>query len=320
MARKVAMSPASSTPLSRSASSITTNFDDHSQSWSNNGAAYQPRPQAYEPSSRTNPRVNGIEYKSDLGPKRRLSRLKPDPLNISSKQRIFFEVAKSPYGIRSYSTEGCCWPKARNETESGVQEATNVLVSKRIIDLNRAHTVELHCLSETPEPLLSGNPQFRWLHMQSNPMDLEEFEKFALNSPGISGDLLDLCIALFDHIRENSLIKSGNSLQVEPGTVKQFRLQHADQIASESTSATFSSFPYLSTSAASPVKRHQDRRHRMRTLLEAFYQYESTCERDRKQALGKFFSNAGHKIIHVPQLWSLLLGSVLDHLLARFSQ
>ncbi|KAJ9659366.1 hypothetical protein H2201_007391 [Coniosporium apollinis] len=76
-------------------------------------------------------------------------------------------------------------------------------------------------------------------------------------------------------------------------------------------SAIFTSFPYLDIhSQQRKAPQPSNKFYPSRSLLQAYYSYESTFERDNEQALRKHSDNPSTNIIHVPQLWALKLGEV----------
>lgn len=131
-----------------------------------------------------------------------------------------------------------------------------------------------------------------------------------MNAPGLPNDLTDLCVSLFARVREDCIGKPNNSPLVEPGTVRRCSLRDTGDLDKEAVSAMFISFPYLTASGSSFMTSPSDPDlHQIKTLLGSFYRYESTGLRDRSQALPKYFNNANARLIQVPQIWAVVLGS-----------
>ena len=92
------------------------------------------------------------------------------------------------------------------------------------------------------------------------------------------------------------------------------RPPYTDQGTSEASnpvdSVTFFSFPYLC------LKEFQNKLinrgglvHPTRTLIQTAYEFDSTSAREKQQIVNDAFGSSDSNVIHVPQIWCLILSS-----------
>jgi len=107
-------------------------------------------------------------------------------------------------------------------------------------------------------------------------------------------------------IEKEKLKPFQNGSFIEPGTV----LRGDEKHQTSPYSVIFSCIPYFDiNSPINPSSGKSDRLHPPRSLMQSYYPYEPVRERDEEQAFSKFTNGSSNKIIQVPSLWMMNIGT-----------
>ncbi|OCL04161.1 hypothetical protein AOQ84DRAFT_391740 [Glonium stellatum] len=200
------------------------------------------------------------------------------------------------------------WPQQKMTTLDSEWEAVNVMAAKTASDDGQTG-IQLIYPSGPNKQSKNTEEDFRWLHIHRESMDWDEFKHLVLNTPKINSKLRLVAEKLLEKVEKKKTKKYVYGRFIEPGTVLRSEgiIHHEDD--TYPYAAIFTCFPYLNVHAREsgrPIK--ENPLHPPRSLLQAYYPYESTRERDLEQALLKYGDKYSKDIIHVPQLWALKIG------------
>lgn len=187
-------------------------------------------------------------------------------------------------------------------------ERLNILASTTYSDEHGDAAVDMQCNAEKK----SQDAHFiHWLHIQRPEMDLEEFERLALQSPRISDEMTLVVNHLMTMVREKLEKSFVHGRYMLPGALR-CDGRDASKNDKEDISAVWMCVPYFSLEAMHQHSRGEfspSNLHPLRTLLQSCYDFESTRERDVEQ---HNYLKAGREevsAVHIPQVWCLILGS-----------
>jgi hypothetical protein len=137
--------------------------------------------------------------------------------------------------------------------------------------------------------------------------------------PYIDNKLLQVSLAVLTDVENHFLRRSGTTHFLKPGSVLRIagRYENDDGSDEETEPVTFLSSPYLLLQDKLNVT-GKEQPHRMMTLLQSLYGYDIEGERESTQVINKLASLqrlkttfGNKKLLHVPQLWCLLVGTGL---------
>lgn len=217
------------------------------------------------------------------------------------------DVAKQLQRKRRTNT----WPDlgARN---AGIQEAErlNILASTSYSDESGNATIELKC--DPSEQKSQASYFVNWLHVTQQNMDLDEFERLALQSPKISDDMALVVSFLMEKVRKELERPFVHGRYMVPGCI---RCDGKDpgSVDKEDIWATWISVPYFTLSSLQGDRNASSgfgsQLHPIRTLLQTQYEGQSTSDPDMGQYLKLHDGGKVPKTLHVPQIWFLVLGA-----------
>ncbi|KAJ5972740.1 uncharacterized protein N7479_002658 [Penicillium vulpinum] len=144
------------------------------------------------------------------------------------------------------------------------------------------------------------DPQFSWTHMQTDTKSFDDFLRFASNVPNLADEDRALVVSLLKRAQRNL---PGSS---EPHTVIRCVGSNSTKDHTEK-SAIFLRLPYYSTQRMDPAQSFRKSGHSTRSLLQYFYNLESTRNRDMQQVIRKSGVFPKGHIVHVSELWAVIV-------------
>jgi hypothetical protein len=200
------------------------------------------------------------------------------------------------------------WPDLSPAASSRTLERLNILASTTYSDEQGDAAVEVQCDSDKQN---QDDHFIHWLHIQRPDMDLDEFERLALQSPRISDEMALVVSHLMTKVRKELEKAFVHGRYMLPGA---FRCDGRDTSKNEKEdiSAVWMCIPYFSMKTD-----HQfhgkapstSNLHPLRTLLQSCYDFESTRDRDSGHHGHHKIGGKLAKTVYLPQLWCFILGS-----------
>ncbi|KAJ5480061.1 hypothetical protein N7530_005570 [Penicillium desertorum] len=146
-------------------------------------------------------------------------------------------------------------------------------------------------------------PQFSWIHMQTETRSFDDFLRFATNVPNLANEDRALVLSL---LKKTGSQMDGGSLPTDVMRCVGLSSTVLDEMTSE-RSAIFLRFPYYSIQSMKDAVQRPHGGHHTRSLLQYFYNLESTRKRDLEQVVRKVGLFQKDKIVHVSQLWAVIV-------------
>jgi hypothetical protein len=235
------------------------------------------------------------------------------PKSSDGKRALTFELN---LGSKKSSVEGLrwkprktTWPDLSPETSSRTLERINILASTTYSDEQGDAAVEIQSDAEKEN---QDTHFIHWLHIQRENMDLDEFERLALQSPRISDEMALVVGHLMTKVRKELEKTFAHGRYMLPGALRCDGLDPGNS-EKEDISATWVCIPYFSMKSPDISRTRTSSTsnlHPIRTLLQSCYDFESTIERDSDQQGYRVEEDEWeNKIVHLPQLWCLILGT-----------
>ncbi|KAH6642330.1 hypothetical protein C7974DRAFT_420630 [Boeremia exigua] len=196
----------------------------------------------------------------------------------------------------------------KRESQIPVKDAECISIAKAVSTQGDGRTsLQIFLL---PGPRTTSTPldeSIRWFHLRSAPLDFTGFKETCLSIPGLSKRLQEMVKKTFDRVEKEKLKAFLDGMFIEPGTV--LRGDESDQ--SDPESVIFSCLPYfdLQIPAKKAPNANQGNRFSSRTLMQSYYPYEPVQDRDVEQAYRKFGNEHRDALVHVPNLWTVNIGS-----------
>ncbi|KAJ6102931.1 hypothetical protein N7486_005358 [Penicillium sp. IBT 16267x] len=150
------------------------------------------------------------------------------------------------------------------------------------------------------------NPQFSWIHAQSEMRSVDEFLKFASNVPDLTDEDRALVLTLMRKaslkIHDYGCSTTNDVLRCDGVDSTSFH-----EMTNEK-SAILIRYPYNAVQKMKDVSQSpRGAGHHIRSLLQYSYNFQSTRKRDLEQVVQKMgLFPAGH-VIHVPELWAVIV-------------
>ncbi|KAJ5415211.1 hypothetical protein N7465_003906 [Penicillium sp. CMV-2018d] len=144
------------------------------------------------------------------------------------------------------------------------------------------------------------NPQFSWTHTQTDTNGFDDFLRFASNVPNLADEDRALIVSLLKRAQRDP---PGLS---EPQYVMRCVDSNSTQNRTEK-SAIFLRLPYYSTQKIDTAQSFRKSAHSTRSLLQYFYNLESTRHRDLQQVVRKSGVFPKGHIVHVSELWAVIV-------------
>ncbi|OQE43405.1 hypothetical protein PENCOP_c003G02763 [Penicillium coprophilum] len=144
------------------------------------------------------------------------------------------------------------------------------------------------------------DPQFSWMHTQTDTQSFDDFLRFASNVPNLDDENRALVVLLLKRAQKNL---TGSS---EPHCV--MRCVGTDSAPDHTEkSAIFLRLPYYSTQKMDAAQSSRKSSYSTRSLLQYFYNLESTRNRDMQQVIRKLGGFPKGHIVHVSELWAVIV-------------
>ncbi|KAG9191011.1 hypothetical protein G6011_09099 [Alternaria panax] len=175
-----------------------------------------------------------------------------------------------------------------------------------MIETEGRNKLQIYTLPGPENNLLQASVATTWYHISAAQVDFDRYRNVCLGIPSLSGRLQVLTREMLRKLQKEKIRPFLGGRFIEPGTV--LRADESDQ--TDPQSVIFSCLPYFGLGQAK--EKPSGLNHPLfppRTLMESFYPYEPVRERDGEQSYRKFGNNHSHKIIHVPTLWIMNIGS-----------
>ncbi|KAJ5375421.1 hypothetical protein N7517_007427 [Penicillium concentricum] len=144
------------------------------------------------------------------------------------------------------------------------------------------------------------DPQFSWTHTQTDTKSFDDFMRFASNVPNLGDENRALVVSLLKRAQRDL---PGSS---EPHYVMRCVGTNSTQDHTEK-SAIFLRLPYYSTQKMDAAQSFRKSDFSTRSLLQYFYNLESTRNRDLQQVIRKSGVFPKGHIIHVSELWAVIV-------------
>ncbi len=167
--------------------------------------------------------------------------------------------------------------------------------------------IQLRTLPGPENIQLRKGVNIAWHHIPADRLDFNRFKNVCLTLPGLSERMRMLVQAMIKRIEEHKIKAFLGGLFIEPGTV--LRVDERDQ--PEPQSVIFSCVPYFELYPL-PPKSSTNRDNLLfpvRTLMQSYYPYEPTRDRDQEQAYTIFNNDNAGDVISVPNLWVMNIGT-----------
>ncbi|KAG7061867.1 mg2+ transporter [Colletotrichum scovillei] len=160
--------------------------------------------------------------------------------------------------------------------------------------------------------------RLRWLHVQSESLNIATMETLISDCPYISQSLRLVALAVLKEVTAKCERSSENGSYLEPGSVIQYIGRYnssfgvyEDEDATDTEPVVFVSSPHLLLTDKRPTKRFPGK-HYMRSLREVLYGYDDETQ-SNNESRGR-----NHKLdedeppkLKVPQIWTLIVGADL---------
>jgi hypothetical protein len=131
-----------------------------------------------------------------------------------------------------------------------------------------------------------------------------------LNAPKITGELKFIVLNLFKKVRDGHQKRLFDGFHIDPGTVIRCDGNTSRSLDHEhDLSATFICLPYLSLNSPAEHTANGSCNYPTRSILQVLYPYESTFVRETPPSFCKGASPLSDRIMYVPQLWTVIIGS-----------
>ncbi|KAI1451696.1 hypothetical protein F4805DRAFT_463537 [Annulohypoxylon moriforme] len=192
--------------------------------------------------------------------------------------------------------------------DGSVSRLFSVHASEYSLNKDGKQKVRLMCPDRPPpaEPSPSG-VQFRWLHIQRQSLRLDDLNKLVINSPYISNELRAVALNVLVDVKNRASRKLVGGPYVESGSILRGTSNYNAEKNSQNQPVIFLSSPYLLLSRR-PSLADAEKGQRMFSLLESLYGYDVESDRQDTGLMKRMSLEPSKGIIHVPQLWCLLVG------------
>ncbi|KAF2498584.1 hypothetical protein BU16DRAFT_558643 [Lophium mytilinum] len=200
----------------------------------------------------------------------------------------------------------------------GMSDASTIESSQKLYKVIRSHFTNLDTTQDLVVEVTEGQetasgvedapePLFRWIHLDEDSMDFDDFLASAIQSPSLSLQEKRLVKYHLEHLRRynEQVIGSGEGRYMDP-----FFLQELPDLSNESTMIALC-LPYFHLDEYSANSEgSKSTKHPSRTLLQSFMS-STAHDRDMDQAVCKLHFAPDNHCYHVSQVWCLVLGEKL---------
>lgn len=198
------------------------------------------------------------------------------------------------------------WPSPRNPGTGRVGSATThlcyVTTAKRCSDAEGQHRLDLASVGEHETPMEDAAHPFRWLHIETDVLDFDEFQTIALNTPDLSRDWKIVVLNLLTRVRKRAKTHDGNSWNTWVMRADKAELtlpkKHKTNLTAISTS-----FPYFAVGKKNSL--HSASTHK----FAGDGLFEWSIDRNFEQSFPDMVEDKhGAGFIYTAHIWSLSLG------------
>ncbi|KAJ5504765.1 hypothetical protein N7463_007639 [Penicillium fimorum] len=144
------------------------------------------------------------------------------------------------------------------------------------------------------------DPQFSWTHTQTETKSFDDFMRFASNVPNLGDEDRALVVLLLRRAQRN-LPRSSEPHYVMRCVGTNYTQDHTEK------SAIFLRLPYYSAQKVDAAQSFHKADFSTRSLLQYFYNLESTRNRDLEQVIRKSGVFPKGHIVHVSELWAVIV-------------
>ncbi|PVH95033.1 hypothetical protein DM02DRAFT_675778 [Periconia macrospinosa] len=151
----------------------------------------------------------------------------------------------------------------------------------------------------------------RWVHLQTDSIRFEDFERLVINIVLQHRDeLVPVVMYLLRKVQDDYETSSAYGSYIEPGTTLRCDGMDRSNRDTPDLSAIFVSLPYLDVGKWRPPNAPKDGSlHLPRGLFQSSYPQEAATDRDGDQLFRNFKGVSPDEYLRIPQLWTLILDS-----------
>ncbi|KAM3539329.1 hypothetical protein ARSEF1564_007749 [Beauveria bassiana] len=247
-------------------------------------------------------------------------RLTFDPLIAQTASRIVrtIEVTVAPHGLEKPTlavTEptAMAWlqPHTICQEDNATTELLAIQALEHFEDGSGRSNVTLVSMPEavTEAKKETSVIQMRWLHAKRQALSLDYLVRLISHCPSdiLSYDLKQVALSLLEDGCQNLQHRVDNGKIIEAGAMLRYTGIYAEDAKKETDPVIFLSVPYLLLKEKTRRVAGQEG-FESSTLLQFLYGYVMGDEPEGKQVVNKINRSLARKMVHVPQLWCLLIG------------
>ncbi|KAM3522508.1 hypothetical protein NHJ13051_005606 [Beauveria bassiana] len=247
-------------------------------------------------------------------------RLTFDPLIAQTASRIVrtIEVTVAPHGLEKPTlavTEptAMAWlqPHTICQEDNATTELLAIQALEHFEDGSGRSNVTLVSMPEavTEAKKETSVIQMRWLHAKRQALSLDYLVRLISHCPSdiLSYDLKQVALSLLEDGCQNLQHRVDNGKIIEAGAMLRYTGIYAEDAKKETDPVIFLSVPYLLLKEKTRRVAGQEGFESL-TLLQFLYGYVMGDEPEGKQVVNKINRSLARKMVHVPQLWCLLIG------------
>jgi hypothetical protein len=177
----------------------------------------------------------------------------------------------------------------------------HVAAAKRWFDAEGLHRLDLASVKEFEKPTDEAGYPFRWLHVEANNLDFDEFQTIALNTPNLSRDWKIVVLSLLTRVRKIAKNHDGNSWNTWVMRADSAELTMPKKYKTGLT-AMSSSFPYFAVGKKNSP--HSASAHR----FAGCGLFEWIIDRNFEQSFPKMAKDTNDAgFIYTAHVWSIIL-------------
>jgi hypothetical protein len=195
------------------------------------------------------------------------------------------------------------WPQkpGAGRIRSTATHLCYVAAAKRWCDAEGHHRLDLASVEEFETPMEEAAYQFRWLHVETDILDFDEFQTIALSTPNLSRDWKIVVLNLLTRVRKRAKTHDGNSWNTWVMRADSAELtmpkRHKTSLTAISTS-----FPYFAVGKKNSL--HSASTHN----FAGDGLFEWSIDRNFEQSFPRMVEDKDDAgFVYTAQVWSLLL-------------
>ena len=127
--------------------------------------------------------------------------------------QVFIRDAKGNGDVKFHGMGSWPWPHKSGDgrNASGAIHLSNISAAKRWNDDEGQHHLDLTTVDDLAKVDRNTPHTFKWLHVQTDKLDFDEFRTIALSTPGLEKDWRIVLLSLLRRVREVARTHDGNS-------------------------------------------------------------------------------------------------------------